>query len=66
MTPIIAITPNGVPVTANPINTPVKANGKENIIMKGSVRDSNCAANTINTSIMIIIPKIVKSLNVSC
>eukprot|EP00975_Prorocentrum_lima_P067562 12915608-Prorocentrum_lima.AAC.1 len=61
ITPIKAITPNGVCVTANPNTIPVKANGIENMITNGSTNDSNWAAITMNTKMMINTIKIPKS-----
>ena len=66
ITPINAITPSGVCVIDNPRTTPVKANGIENIITNGSVSDSNWAAITMNTRMMINTINIPRSANVSC
>ena len=47
ITPIRAITPIAVSVIIHPRATPVSANGMENMMTNGLIRDSNCDAITI-------------------
>ncbi len=46
--------------------TPVNAKGSENIIINGSLKDSNCEAITIYTRVMLNINKRMRSLKLSC
>ena len=55
-----------VSVSESAISTPLNANGIENMMMNGSVRDSNCAAITMNTSMMISSARVAISANDSC
>ena len=50
ITPIMAMTLIGVPLSTSPITTPTNANGIAIIMTNGYVSDSNCAAITMNTS----------------
>ncbi|EJX04889.1 hypothetical protein EVA_07000 [gut metagenome] len=53
-------------MTANPNMIPVNANGIENMMTNGSTNDSNCAAITMNTSMIISTINIPRSVKVSC
>ena len=66
MAPSILIRLIDVPVIQSAISTPLSANGMENMMMNGSVSDSNCAAITMNTSIMISRASVAISANDSC
>ena len=48
------------------ISTPLTAKGTENMMMKGYVSDSNCAAMTMKTSTMMSSAKTPRSEKESC
>ena len=64
--PIMPIIPRAMSVAQRPISTPVKANGIENIITNGPIKDSNCEAITIYTRMMISTISRPISENISC
>ena len=66
MIPIMPITPRAVPVIQFPKSTPTKANGTENMITKGLMKDSNWEAITIYTSITMRTMSMRRSLNIDC
>ena len=65
MTPIIPITPRGVPVITQPSITPVRAKGMDPMITSGPEKDSNWEAITIYTSITMSTSRVMRSEKIS-
>ena len=66
ITPMSDITPMAISAARLPIATPTRANGMENMITNGPMKDSNCEAITMYTRITIRTTSMSMSRNISC